>query len=79
MPDKKFDETLMYSFWEREKMLTYNLSKGDKPVYLQIYSCIKDDILKGVLRPGDKLPSKRAFATNHGVSTITIQNAYDHC
>ena len=33
--------------------------------------------MSGELRPGEKLPSKRTFARNHGISTITIQNAYD--
>ena len=58
-------------------MLTYDFEKIDGPIYLYIYQCIKDDILSGVLKPGEKLPSKRSFANNNGISTITIQNAYD--
>lgn len=58
-------------------MLTYDFTKIEGPIYLYVYRCIKEDIIAGNLKPGDRLPSKRTFAQNHGVSTITIQNAYD--
>lgn len=58
-------------------MLTYNLSEAQGPLYEYIYQCIKEDIMDGILRQGEKLPSKRTFAKNNGISTITIQNAYD--
>lgn len=58
-------------------MLTYNFDKAQGPLYEYIYQCIKEDILDGNLRQGEKLPSKRTFAKNNGISTITIQNAYD--
>lgn len=58
-------------------MLTYDFENIDGPIYEHIYKCIKNDIMSGVIQPGEKLPSKRSFANNHGISTITIQNAYD--
>ncbi|MCR5546280.1 MAG: PLP-dependent aminotransferase family protein [Lachnospiraceae bacterium] len=58
-------------------MLTYNYETVEGPVYEYIYKCIKEDILSGNLKPNEKLPSKRTFARNNGISTITIQNAYD--
>ena len=58
-------------------MLTYDLEQATGPLYQYIYQCLKDDIMTGGLQAGDKLPSKRTFARNHGISTITIQNAYD--
>jgi len=58
-------------------MLTYDFSNKEGPMYDYLYKCIKEDILSGVLKPGEKLPSKRAFASNNGISIITIQNAYD--
>lgn len=58
-------------------MLTYDLQNAEKPLYLYIYKCIKQDIISGKLEAGQKLPSKRAFANNNGISTITIENAYD--
>lgn len=58
-------------------MLTYNFEENTGPLYEFVYNCLKQDIISGVLAPGEKLPSKRSFARNNGVSTITIQNAYD--
>ncbi len=58
-------------------MLTYSFEQaGGKPLYEQLYACIRDDILSGRLRAGEKLPSKRALARNLGVSTITVEGAY---
>ncbi len=58
-------------------MITYDFENIDCPIYEYLYKCIKEDILTGKIAAGEKLPSKRAFAHNHGLSTITIQNAYD--
>ncbi len=58
-------------------MLTYDFENVEGPLYNYVYRCIKKDIISGVLAPGEKLPSKRSFARNNGISTITIQNAYD--
>ena len=58
-------------------MLTYVFEHNNVPLYEQVYQCMKHDIIEGVLQPGEKLPSKRTFATHNGISTITIQNAYD--
>ncbi|MCI8306927.1 MAG: PLP-dependent aminotransferase family protein [Lachnospiraceae bacterium] len=58
-------------------MLTYPLDKrGDMSLYDYIYTCIKEDILAGIISPGEKLPSKRSFSKNLGVSVITVENAY---
>ncbi|MBQ9169169.1 MAG: PLP-dependent aminotransferase family protein [Oscillospiraceae bacterium] len=58
-------------------MLTYNLKKSPGvPLYEALYRCIRDDILSGTLRPGEKLPSKRALAENLEVSKITVEGAY---
>ena len=58
-------------------MLTYTLNDTDGPKYLQLSKLIKADVESGKLKAGDRLPSKRTFARNSGVSTITVQNAYD--
>ena len=58
-------------------MLTYNFENVEGPIYEYIYRCIKEDIVRGRLASGEKLPSKRTFAGNNGISTITVQNAYD--
>ncbi len=58
-------------------MLTYDMNAGEKPLYLQLYECIRGDILHGKLLSNEKMPSKRMLAKNLGVSTITVENAYD--
>ena len=58
-------------------MLTYNLTvTGSDSLYESLYKCIKNDILQGKLCAGEKLPSKRSFAKNLGISVITVENAY---
>ena len=58
-------------------MLTYSFSKiGSESLYMYLYKCIREDILTGKIMPGTKLPSKRSFAENLGVSVITVENAY---
>ena len=59
-------------------MLTYPLEKESREsLYEQIYRLIRRDILQGALRPGEKLPSKRALAEHLRVSVITVENAYE--
>ena len=58
-------------------MLTYDFTKGEGPLYQKLYNFIKDDITKGVLLPGEKLPSRRSLSENLGISTVTVDNAYD--
>ncbi len=58
-------------------MLTYSFTNiGSDSLYIHLYKCIKNDILSGNLAAGTKLPSKRSFAKNLGISTITVENAY---
>lgn len=58
-------------------MLTFELKKSPGvPLYEALYRCIRGDILSGALRPGEKLPSKRALAENLEVSKITVEAAY---
>ena len=58
-------------------MLTYELKKAPGlPLYEALYRCIREDILEGHLRPGQKLPSKRALCANLKVSKITVEGAY---
>lgn len=58
-------------------MLTYSFTDiGSDSLYIHLYKCIRNDILQGKIRPGEKLPSKRTFAKNLGISVITVENAY---
>ena len=51
--------------------------KLSTPAYLQLYNQLRKDITDGVYVFGSKLPSKRTVATETGVSTITVEHAYD--
>lgn len=48
-----------------------------KPIYEQIYTQIKNAIVKGELKEGDALPSIRALAKDLRISVITIKRAFD--
>ena len=62
---------------EVSAVLTYTLSStASIPLYEQLVSCLREDILSGRLPPGAHLPSKRSFAGNLGVSSITVEAAY---
>ena len=52
-------------------------NSSDKPIYEQISSQVKAQILSGTLAAGAKLPSIRALASDLGVSVITTKRAYD--
>ena len=56
--------------------MKYIIDKKSRPVYLQLYRQIRDDILSGSYPFGVKLPSKRSLAEETGVSTITVEHAY---
>lgn len=58
-------------------MLTYHFENIQGSFYEHLYQCIKNDINSGTLKANDKLPSKRSFAEHLGVSTITVENAYN--
>lgn len=58
-------------------MLTYDINNIHGPIYKALYELIKADIKKGRLKADEKMPSKRSFANNLGISTISVENAYD--
>lgn len=49
----------------------------NQPIYDQIYSQIKAQIIAGKLSPGEALPSIRALAKDLRVSVITTKRAYE--
>ncbi len=56
--------------------MKYKIDKNNRPVYLQIYKQIKDDIIGGHYPYNTKLPSKRLLADETETSTVTIEHAY---
>lgn len=51
-------------------------NSSGRPIYEQISSQIRAQILSGVLEAGERLPSIRALADGLGVSVITTKRAY---
>ena len=48
----------------------------DKPIYHQLIDRLAGDIIRGVRKPGDKLPSVREYAIEVGVNANTVQRVY---
>ncbi|MFI3208800.1 MAG: GntR family transcriptional regulator [Eubacteriales bacterium] len=46
-----------------------------RPIYLQLMERIQLDIITGIYKPGDKLPSVRELATTAAVNPNTMQKA----
>ena len=47
-----------------------------RPIYEQIIDHIKEQVIKGVLKPGDQLPSVRQLAGSLTVNANTVTKAY---
>ena len=56
--------------------MKYIIDKQTRPMYLQLYKKIRDDIISGNYPYNTKLPSKRSLAEETGVSIITVEHAY---
>ena len=60
---------------EGDYAMTMDFAK-DRPIYLQLVESISGEVIKGILKPGDKLPSVREYALETGVNVNTIQRVY---
>ncbi len=57
--------------------MKYIIDDSNKaPAYLQLYTQVRDDIVKGIYPTESKLPSKRILSSDTGVSTVTVEHAY---
>ena len=52
-------------------------NKSGTPIYDQIYSQIKSQIISGALKPDEMLPSIRGLAKDLRISFITTKRAYE--
>ncbi len=52
-------------------------NSSEKPIYEQIASQIKGEILSGALSAGDPLPGMRTLAKELRISVITTKRAYE--
>ncbi|WP_026695567.1 PLP-dependent aminotransferase family protein [Peribacillus kribbensis] len=58
--------------------ITFFLNRGmDAPLYLQLYQYFKENIHKGRIQKGMKLPSKRHLASQLSISQTTVERAYE--
>ena len=51
-------------------------NSSDEILYIQIFNLAKNDILKGRIKTGEKLPSIRRLSKSLGVSVTTVDAAY---
>ncbi len=52
-------------------------TNSEKPIYLQLYELLRNDITEGIYPLNAKLPSKRLLAEELGISVITVEHAYN--
>lgn len=62
--------------WEVKLKLINIDIRSNRPIYEQIIDGIKENILKGILQPGDKLPSVREMSSMITVNPNTVSRAY---
>src|SRR5262249_11145504 len=58
--------------------LAIPLSGSSGPLFRQVYVHLREAILSGALRSGEKLPSTRTLAEQLGISRTVVLLAYDH-
>lgn len=58
-------------------MQIYIDNKSGAPIYDQIYTQIKNQIISGAIKENDMLPSIRGLAKDLRISFITTKRAYD--
>lgn len=49
-----------------------------RPIYEQIVDNIKEQVIKGILKPGDQIPSVRQLASMLSINPNTVTKAYQH-
>jgi GntR family transcriptional regulator len=60
-----------------EKKLTLNLDiRSGLPIYTQIVNQIQSQLVNGIIKPGDQLPTVRALAQELRVNFNTVARAY---
>ena len=64
-------------------MILIHMKEGDKlefnnsiPIYLQVIEKIKQDIVSGRLKPGEKLLSSREYSNELGINFNTVARVY---
>ncbi len=55
------------------------LKEGNEPIYKAVANALEEDIKKGILKPGFKLPPQRVLADFLGINHSTITRAFKIC
>ncbi len=58
------------------EFVSIQLDNEGQPKYLQLFNCIKEWISQGQMKTGERLPTIRSLASQLGVNTSTVVNAY---
>ena len=48
-----------------------------RPYYLQVYKALREEIIRGTFPYNSRLPSRRLMAEETGLSTVTVEHAYE--
>ena len=59
--------------------MKYEIAKNEQakaPAYMQLYKQLREDIVGGVYKKNQKLPSKRVLSEELSVSVVTVEHAY---
>ena len=67
----------IYSNYRGDAMEIFIDNKSGAPIYDQIYSQIKNQIISGALRENEMLPSIRGLVKDLRISFITTKRAYE--
>lgn len=51
--------------------------RDGRPIYEQVKEGLRQMVISGAIRPGDKLPSVRSMASQLAINPNTIQKAYE--
>ena len=62
--------------YERSEAVFPIDARDSRPIYEQIIDQIKEQVMKGILKPGDQLPSVRQLASMLTVNANTVMKAY---
>lgn len=57
--------------------MKYKIDPTSRPLYMQIYNQLREDIINGIYPYDTKIPSKRLMSDECGVSIITVEHAYE--
>lgn len=68
---------MLYSLYRGDCVQIYIDNKSGAPIYDQIYTQIKAQIISGAIEANDMLPSIRALAKDLRISFVTTKRAYD--